>query len=287
MKKLMTILAALTVLTICSCDKPARKYATTAFEGAPPRDYNIKADSALPRLPAEAEPQTAEKVETFDRKLIKEGTISFQTDDIDKTKSFISQTVQQLNGYISHDTASGHSSRPEHKLIIRVPADKFDALLNNISESVKKLDSKNIEVRDVTEEFIDVEARIKTKKELQTRYTTLLDRANTIEEILRIAKINGELQTEIESAEGRMKYLMDRIAFSTLSVAYYQCIDSPASPFRFFDFDFSRRFVVAAKDGWDGFLWFVIALTHAWVFLVFMGIVLFIAWLRRKRKNVS
>jgi Cdc6-like AAA superfamily ATPase len=229
----------------------------------------------------DAVPQQPENAETIDRKIIKNGNIEFETADVNKTKSLVEQTVRELSGYISKENVVEYSDRLEHKLIIRVPADNFDLLLKNISESVDKLDRKNIDVLDVTEEYIDVQSRIKTKKELQARYTELLEKAAGVVEMLAIESEIGKLQTEIESAEGRLRFLHDRIAFSTLEMTYYQKIAS-TSPFSFFP-----KLRDGIKSGWEFFLWFIIGLSYLWVFIVLFIIIAAVAHVlvrRRKKK---
>ena len=224
--------------------------------------------------------QVADRVETTERKIIKRGNIAFETPDVNETKSLITQTVRELNGYIANDNVGGSSSRIEHRLTIRVPAGNFDALVNTVSQSVNKLDSKTIEVLDVTEEYIDVAARTKTKKELQNRYLALLDRAETVEDILHIKREIGNLQTEIESVEGRMRYLIDRIAFSTLTVTYYQKIDTPDSSFVFYS-----EFAEGIKGGWEGFLWLLIGLSYLWVFILLVVMIYFVRLWKKKKAS--
>ena len=266
MKKLIKILfAACAVLTICSCAAKQENEVMSA-------DFAMN-ENVLQRNRNE---QEANNLETAERKIIKLGGIRFQTADINKTKSLILQRVQELNGYISNDYEYDYADRLEHSLTIRVPADKFDLLLTKISESIDKLDSKNIDVLDVTEEYLDVEARIKTKKELQNRYMELLKRAAKVDEMLSIEKEIGNLQTEIESVEGRMKYLKDRIAFSTLTATYYQKSTSK--------FGFASKFVNGIKSGWSVFLWFIVGLSHLWVF-IFIAIATTYLIIRQQRKR--
>jgi len=265
MKNLLIILTTLSILTF-SCSQKA-KYEGTSAE--------------LAKEMAPTSQQSPEKVETaVDRKIIKEGEISFETSNINETKSLITKTVQELNGYISKDNATVYSDKIEHRLVIRIPSNKFDSLLNKISESVDKFDSKNIDVLDVTEEYIDIDSRIKTKKELENRYKELLKQTNKVDEILNIEKEIGLLRTEIESVEGRMKYLQDRISYSTLTATYYQKTTSA--------FGFTSKFGQAISSGWDNFLWFLIGLTHLWTFIL-TGIVAvyIIIRLRKKKKNAS
>ena len=225
--------------------------------------------------------QESGNVETVERKIVKNGSIRFATADVNETKSFITQTVRELDGYISNGKVDGYSNRIEHRLTIRIPADQFDVLLKTVSESVKKLDSENVEMLDVTEEYIDVAARTKTKKELQNRYTALLERATTVEEILNIDREIGKLQTEIESAEGRMKYLNDKIVFGTLNVTFYQKIQETAVPF------FFSEFASAIKNGWDGFLWCIIGVSHWWVLILITVVIFLISMWGKKKKGAS
>lgn len=269
MKRVITILTVLAVLSICSCNSSkSSEYAYTCMTDIEEASW-------------QSDEQKTDNLEsTTERKIVKRGNIRFQTADINKTKSLISQTVQELNGYISNDNAYDYSDRFEHNLTIRVPADKFDMLLKNVSESVEKLDSKNIDVLDVTEEYIDIEARIKTKKELQDRYKEILKKATTVSEILTVEREIGSLQTDIESVEGRMKFLKDEIKFSTLTVTYYQKVTTSSS----LGFFFELR--DGFKSGWNGFLWFIIGVSYLWVFILVAVAVIYliIRWRRKKRK---
>ena len=260
-------MAALAVLTVCSCT-------SNEYERLSP-SYASRAESSASHLQIEEE-----KTEAVQRKIIKQGTLKFETADVNKTKSIISQSVQDLNGYISNDNANDYSNRLEHRLTVRIPTDKFDLFLENISESIVKMDSKNIDMLDVTEEYIDTEARIKTKKELQNRYRELLKHATKVDEMLNIEREIGKLQTEIESVEGRMKYLNDRIALSTLTITYYQKTTSK--------FGFSSQFVEGFKDGWQGFLSFIIVLSNLWVFILVTVVTVYLIrrWRRKKKKAI-
>ena len=268
MKRVMTILTALAVLTISSCGRAMQE------------DSAMSVDLAMENSEFQTDEKKSENVEIDVRKIIKQGEIRFETADVNVTRQFILRTLQELNGYISKENAYDYSNRLEHRLIIRIPADKFDMLLKNISDSVDKLDGKNVDVLDVTEEYIDVEARLKTKKELQAKFVELLKQATRVDEILNIQKEIGNLQTEIETVEGRMRYLKDRIAFSTLTVVYYQ----KTIP----KFGFSSKFVDGIQNGWSVFLWFIIGLTYLWVFILVAVVATYsIRLWKKKRKNIA
>jgi hypothetical protein len=265
MKVKMTFWTLLTILALYSCNTGANKREFLSTEAAVTNETNDQLK--------------VEKVGTqIERKIIKEGEISFETANLKETESLITKTVNEMGGYVASDNVFSDQSRITHRITLRVPSDKFDQLLTKISESAEKLDRKTISVLDVTEEYIDAEARIKTKKELESRYKELLVKANTVEEVLSIEKEMGILRTEIESVEGRLRYLQDRVSLSSLTIEFYQLTTS--------SFGFVSKLDRAFVTGWNWLLAFIIGLINLWPFIVLIGGGLFIAFLiGRKRKK--
>lgn len=224
---------------------------------------------------------SGEEYETFlyERQLTRNGTVRFETDNTDKTRKNIQEAVSETKGYISSDNSDEQLNRKESTVIIRVPADNFDALLAKITSGAKKIDYKNIEVLDVTQEYIDLDTRIKTKKELEERYRELLKRANTVEEILKIEEQIGILRADIESTEGRLRYLSSQIRYSTLHVTFYK---------KSSDFRFAGKMGKAFRNGWNNLLWLLVGITNLWAILLFgvllFGAVTYIVRRRRRRK---
>ena len=213
----------------------------------------------------------------IDRKIIKDGNIRFETSSAKETQSFIKQTVSELEGYIGDEKVFDYKDRIEHNITVRIPENKFDLLVEKISETADKIDSKNINSKDVTEEFIDVEARVKTKKELETRYKEILKQANRVDEILNIEREIGKLRSEIESLEGRLNYLKNRVALSSLTITYYEKVSS--------SFGFFSKFFQALKNGWNYLLWFIIILTSLWPFMLIVVITLIVVNTINKKKK--
>lgn len=268
MKKLILFVLVTLNIILISCKNENSLNKSIASEDM------VYADAALAK---EAERKTIEQEQTpvSDRRIIKDGEISFETSDNKETRQLINKFVKEFNAYISQDNVTDQGYRLENRITIRVPSENFEKLLAKISESAKELDSKNISATDVTEEYIDIEARLKTKKELESRYKALLNKAVTVEDILKIEKQIGELRTEIESIEGRFKYLNDRISYSTLTIIFYEQTNS--------SFGFSSKFGQALINGWDNVLWVLIRLVNLWPFLIILVLVFII--LLRKKKN--
>lgn len=252
-------------------------YCSHKTEGAGYRDIAVdEAETIAPnQVPSTIETQDTTTV-TSERKLTKTGTINFRTSDMAKTKTDITKAVSELKGYISNENTSQYDRRTENTLTIRVPAENFDALLQKIESGAEKVDMKNIDVQDVTQEYIDLDARVRTKKELETRYQELLKRANSVEEILKIEEQIGNIRTEIESAEGRLRYFSKQVAYSTLTVTYYE---------QNTQFDFFNKMGNALKSGWNNLLWVVVALTNLWAIILFAAIVIFVVTYLTKRRR--
>ena len=158
------------------------------------------------------------------RKLIKNGRIIFESEDLNKTKSQVLLLVKKYKGYISSDRQNDYDNRINNHLKIRIPSQNFDTILSGISKEVKEFDTKEITISDVTEEFLDIEARLKNKKELEKRFLEILQKAKTVKEILDVEKEIGQLREDIESAEGKLKYLQNQVSFSTLDVSFYKTV---------------------------------------------------------------
>ncbi len=216
------------------------------------------------------------EIPIYERKLTKNGSIQFQTSDLNKTKQFIIHAVNTLNGYIANDNLSESDKRVANTITARIPAEKTDSLIRLIESNASKIDFKNIDVEDVTEQFIDLESRIKTKKEVETRYRELLAKANTVEEILKIEEQIGNIRTEIESAEGRLRYLSNQVRYSTLTVTFYE---------QSAGFGFREKISKAFKNGWNNLLWMIVGLTNLWVVFLLIAIVLSLVVFFTKRKN--
>ncbi|MEK6507329.1 DUF4349 domain-containing protein [Myroides sp. C4067] len=275
MKKTLKLLTLMLFITLASCSKSTEYGETSAVALE-----DISTTDAAAETTTEA-PQSTDSTQDItvpERMIVKEGNIRFETSNAQETRANIVASSKKLNGYLSQDTSNVYGNRTEHTIVIRVPAKNFETLLEGVTQTATKVDSKNINALDVTEEFIDIEARIKTKKEIEERYKELLKRANTIDDILRIERELGTLRADIESFEGRLKYLKSRISLSTLTVTFYEKGESTTG----FGYEVSSAF----GSGWSNLLSFVIGLFYIWPFiLISIGLILIIRRIRKRRKQ--
>lgn len=211
------------------------------------------------------------------RKLIKEGNLAFETTDLLQTQKHIEQAIKKHSGYISSENESKFTGSLSRTIVIRVPAKQFDAFIYDATNGVDRFDTKDIQVKDVTEEFVDIQARLKTKKELEQRYLELIKKANKVSEILEIEKQMGELRADIEGTEGRLRYLDNQSVYSTISITYYKSVPKQTA--------FTNKFKEGFSNGWQNFVWFIVGLVNIWPFVLFITILILLLrrwWKRRK-----
>jgi hypothetical protein len=213
--------------------------------------------------------------ETVERKLIKEGSVDFETDNLSTARKNIFEAVRKYKGYVSSDREFKSTDRISNTVIIRVPSEDFDNLLKDAIRGVDRIDSKEINVIDITEEFLDIHARLKTKKQLENRFLELLKQAKNVTEIVEIEKQIGQLRSDIESIEGRLNYIQDRVSLSTLTITFYQNLPYKA--------DFGQKFITGFKSGWDNLIWFFVGLINIWPFiLIGLGLIIGLSVYRRR-----
>jgi hypothetical protein len=235
---------------------------------------NEESESMMAFAPPPAIRQASKPAKT-ERMLIKNGNLNFSVANIEESKKEIEKLSKEFNGYIASEEQQRYDHRLQYEQVIRIPAGRFEAFVKTIEGFGLHIDSRNINSQDVTEEFIDVEARLKTKKELDVRYHQLLSKAKNVTEMLAIEEQIGSVRAEIESMQGRLNFLTNQVGFSTLTITYYQTLVT--------DFGFGMKIISAFVTGWKGLLAFLIGIISAWPFIIILGLGLWgvSKWVRR------
>ncbi len=226
--------------------------------------------------------QPGQSTAPIERKIIRTANLRMQVDDVEKTSAKIEALIKQKGGFISDVNMSASGSYITNNITIRIPNEKLDSLLDSFSGEAIHIDYKRINSKDVTEEFVDIELRLKTKKEVRDRYIDVLrNKAKTVEEILNAEERIRVIQEEIESKEGRLRYLSNQVALSTINLEVYQH-DGTGIVRK----SYSSKIARAFSDGWDGIKEFVLVLVNLWPVLIILGLVIyyFRKWVRIKKK---
>ena len=225
--------------------------------------------------------KSPDEEEPIESKIIKSGELRYQTDDLDKTYNQILEAVKKYKAIVKNDSQNNGDYEFSRNLNIRIPNENFDAFIADISKGVSYFDRKDISSQDVTEEYIDVASRIKTKKVLEERYFELLKKANKVSEMLEIEGQLSEIREEIEAKEGRLKYLQNKVAMSTLDINFYK----PVAQGRKATVSYGGRIGNAIVEGFNGISNFFISLLGIWPVIVTLVVLFILIRKRFKRKN--
>jgi len=218
------------------------------------------------------------KKDQVQSKIIKNGKLSFETSDLEKTTTQVYELFKKYNVQVQSDNEGKDYQNSFYKnIVIRVDSNKFEALIQEISKGVNYFDTKEISSEDVTEQYIDIQSRLKTKKELENRYLELLKKATNVSEMLDIEKNLSKIREEIEAQQGRLNYLQNRISQSTLRIYFYKKTSDTG-----ITNSYGSKITNAIKHGFNSLSSLFISFLKSWHVIVFL---VFCFWYYKKRKK--
>ena len=222
------------------------------------------------------------------RMIIRTGTMNLENENFDETEAKAKQIVTNLGGYITNSTAKvNQSGKKQGSLTIRVPAGKYDELLGELGK-IGKVMNTNISGRDVTEEYMDAEARLKTQQELESRLLKLLaEKTANLTSVVEVEQKLASVRENIEKTQGRMRLLKDQASYSTLTVSIFEPAILNTSSGGFF-YELERGFekgLTGFTKVLSGIITFIIALSPV---AVIFGLLIYITIrIIKKRKKTK
>ncbi len=227
-------------------------------------------------------PNPGQVQERIPEKVIKTADISYQVETFNKSRKEILAIVSKSKALVSSENQTNDGSRLTNTMTIRVDAAAFDSLVEALMSEAIYVDHKIINAQDVTEEYVDLTARMKSKKEVEAQYSEILKKARTINEILEVTEYLRAIREEIESVEGRLKYINDRVAYSTITLTYYEQLDVVSQQP---DRTFGSRMGEAFSWGWNGLVSFFLGIIYLWPLWVVMALVTWLVFYLVKRAS--
>ncbi|MFD1598831.1 DUF4349 domain-containing protein [Halobellus rarus] len=179
-------------------------------------------------------------VNTDERAIIRTGTVAVEVDDYESAQSALTSTVEGYGGYVSDSRQDrrqiGNDTWVRGELVLRVPSEHFDALVND-TRGLGEVQTVEVNSRDVTDQLVDIEARLENLRAERDRLRELYDQANTTEDVLAVQRELSDVQGEIERLEARQQSLENQVAYSTLTVRLEEPRPTPnrVAPDRWYD----------------------------------------------------
>ncbi|MXO07300.1 DUF4349 domain-containing protein [Flavobacterium sp. HBTb2-11-1] len=264
-------------LTLSGCSKsyePDSKDIKIASVELPPKDEVVYNEDA-----AQSAPSAPKDKQEIEQKIIKQAHLRFETDNLENTFNQIKKAIITHNGNVLNDTEGKNYDNVSRVLVIKVPSQNFDRFIDAVSKGVSYFDEKQISAEDVTEQYIDLTSRLKTKKKLEERYLEILKKANKVSEILEIEKQISAIREEIEAKEGQLKYLESRVSESTVTIEFYKTIAEKEGV----KISYGSKIWTAIKSGFFSLSDFLISLISVWPFVILF--VVFAYFIRKRLKR--
>ncbi|NKI32079.1 DUF4349 domain-containing protein [Croceivirga thetidis] len=226
---------------------------------------------------SELESTTKTVNEAQNRKLIWNGNVELKVNDVQESTTKVNQICEEFGGFVSGMNLNNTNYEISNTITIRVDSKNFNKVIESLKDEAEYIKSVSVTSNDVTEEYIDVQSRLNTKKEVRDRYIEILkNKTGKISEVLEAEEAIRKITEEIEAKEGRLRYLKDKIKFSTISVRLYETVSFSNEP-EAYEKSFGDKSLQALKNGWKIITTLVLILINIWPLLL-ITIVLIWRW---------
>jgi len=157
--------------------------------------------------------------EEMEQKIIYTGSLGLEVDSYEETVSKIKQAVETTGGYLVYENrySVDDKGRLAGDMTLRIPYQHFDSMLQQAG-SLGKVTHQSTNARDVTTEFVDVQARLKVMEAKESRLLDLLKQTGSLSDLLAVEQELANTRAELESLKGQLRYLTNQTDYSTLNV---------------------------------------------------------------------
>jgi hypothetical protein len=223
---LMGILVVIAILaTGCGAASPlasSQAPSTSMDRGALPAAPPIPAATQVAEkslAPGNAAGSGAGSTAVGDRLVIKTGSITIVVKSVEEAVNAVTSMATAAGGYVVSSKSGSENEKLVATLTIKVPADKFEASMATLRAMALEPPTENINGQDVTEEYADLDAQLGNLRATEKQLLNLLDRAQTVDDTLKVYNQLTNIRGQIERLQGRMQFLARSAALSTITVS--------------------------------------------------------------------
>lgn len=153
-----------------------------------------------------------------EKKIMKDGHLSMEVSDLDETREAVEELALTYDGFISSYQEYGTDNDRSISMTIKVPVDKFSMTVDMIRKMADDITSASTSANDVTDQYVDTQARLDNEMAYEAQLITVLDKAETVEDILAVQAELNVVREKIERLEAQIDYLEDTTDYSSVYV---------------------------------------------------------------------
>ncbi|MEK4005521.1 DUF4349 domain-containing protein [Paenibacillus sp. FSL H3-0333] len=226
----------------------------------------------------------------LNKKLIYKANLNMEVSDYGAAQTEVRNMVTLAGGYIIEFSENMSEYEQGGTFILKVPAAGFSPFLNNLEKIKHEKLQRSIQGQDVSEEYVDLESRLKAKQMMEAQYIDFMKKATKPADLVQFANQLGEIQEQIEQIKGRMRYIDQNVSFSTVELRLYQTEKSLTLTQTNSEGPLGERASEALKSSMKAlsvmFQWLVVVLAAALPVLLVAGVVVaLVLWLRKSFKR--
>jgi len=221
------------------------------------------------------------------RMVIRTGTIHMTMDDIFSSMDNIIRYTEENDGFVLSSEITERDDVPSGRITIQVPSKNFNEAMEYFKSIAKKVTNESVSGRDVTEEYTDLNARLRNLEATEDQLLEIMERSGEVSDVLEVQRELSSTREEIERTKGRMQYLEQRVEMSTINL--YLALSEELLPLP--DVDRWQPLYVA-QEAWISLLGSLRSIVYALIWISIYGLFLallpfFIIWIvvRKKREK--
>jgi hypothetical protein len=228
-------------------------------------------------------PVTTVDNKTTPRLVIKTGTISLVVKDVPGTLEKIKNYAEKIGGFVVQSNTYKSGSAPYGTIVVRIPSTEYESGLGTF-KNFGEVVSENTTGQDVTAEYVDLDSQLKNLRAAEGQFLEIMKRAGSISDVLAVQNQLTQVRGQIESIQGRMKFLKESAEMSSVTINL--STDPAALPVVNNDSD-SWKPIVVLKDALRGLVEVGKAVANAFIYIVIFlpiwGVAALIVWLVVRR----
>lgn len=178
------------------------------------------AEPAPAATPDSSASRISDTPNVYNRLIIKNAEVELLVEDTDTAINRSLGIVTEYGGYVVSNRTWFSGELKYATLSLGVPAENFEEMLRRLKDLAIGVTNETVSGQDVTDEYVDLESRLRNLEATAGRIREFLDQARDVEESLRVSNQLSEIEGQIEQVKGRMAYLKDRAAFSTITLQF-------------------------------------------------------------------